>query len=47
MHRRSSRQVRGFTLIEILVTLVVTAVGLLGLAGFVVRASTLGSDTVQ
>lgn len=41
------RRVRGFTLIEILVTLVVTAVGMLGLAGFVVRATTLSADAVQ
>lgn len=47
MRRPFLRQARGFTLIEILVTLVVTAIGLLGLAGFIVRASTLGSDTVQ
>ena len=38
---------RGFTLIEILVTLVITAVGMLGLAGFVVRATTLSADSVQ
>jgi type IV pilus assembly protein PilV len=37
----------GFTMIEILVTLFVTAFGLLGLAGFVVRASTLSTDAVQ
>ncbi len=37
----------GFTMIEILVTLVVTAVGMLGLAGFVVRATTLSTDSIQ
>jgi type IV pilus assembly protein PilV len=34
-------------MIEVLVTLVVTAVGMLGLAGFVVRATTLSADSVQ
>ena len=34
-------------MIEILVTLVVTAVGMLGLAGFVVRATTLSADSIQ
>ncbi len=43
----SLRRARGFTLIEILVTLVITAVGMLGLAGFVVRATTLGADSIQ
>jgi type IV pilus assembly protein PilV len=47
MYRPSLLRSRGFTLIEILVTLVVTAVGLLGMAGFIVRASTLSSDAVQ
>jgi type IV pilus assembly protein PilV len=37
----------GFTMIEILVTLAITAFGLLGLAGFVVRASALSTDTIQ
>lgn len=41
------RHNRGFTMIEILVTLVITAVGMLGLAGFVVRATTLSADSVQ
>ena len=41
------RRALGFTMIEILVTLFVTAFGLLGLAGFVVRASTLSTDAVQ
>ena len=43
----SLRRDRGFTMIEILVTLVVTAVGMLGLAGFVVRATTLSTDSIQ
>ena len=44
---RSPRRAAGFTMIEILVTLVVTAVGMLGLAGFVVRATTLSADSIQ
>lgn len=48
MQRSTSlRRAAGFTMIEILVTLFVTAFGLLGLAGFVVRASTLSTDAVQ
>lgn len=48
MHRSTSlHRVAGFTMIEILVTLVVTAVGLLGLAGFAVRASALSADSIQ
>jgi type IV pilus assembly protein PilV len=43
----SRRRATGFTMIEVLVTLVITAFGLLGLAGFVVRASTLSTDTIQ
>jgi type IV pilus assembly protein PilV len=38
---------RGFTLIEILVTLVITAFGLLALAGFITKATTLTADSVQ
>lgn len=37
----------GFTLIEILITLVVTAFGLLALAGFVTKATTLTADSTQ
>jgi type IV pilus assembly protein PilV len=44
---RPPRRAAGFTLIEILVTLVVSAVGMLGLAGFVVRATTLSADSIQ
>ena len=36
---------RGFSMIEILVTLVIVAFGLLGLAGFITRASALSVDT--
>lgn len=38
---------RGFLLIEILVSLVIIAFGLLALAGFVTKATTLATDTVQ
>lgn len=41
------RSQRGFTLIEILVTLVITAFGLLGLAGFVIKATALSVDATQ
>lgn len=37
----------GFTLIEILITLVITAFGLLALAGFVIKATTLTADAAQ
>ena len=48
MRRLTSLQrASGFTMIEILVTLVITAVGMLGLAGFVVRATTLSTDSIQ
>lgn len=38
---------RGFSLIEILVALVITAFGLLGLAGFVTKATAMTSDAAQ
>lgn len=38
---------QGFSLIEILITLVITAVGLLALAGFVTKATTLTADSTQ
>ncbi len=41
------RRQRGFSMIEILVTLVITAFGLLGLAGFVTRATAMGFETSQ
>lgn len=41
------RRSRGFSLIEILVTLVITVFGLLGLASFVTRATALGMETSQ
>ena len=44
---RSTATQRGFLLIEILVTLVITAFGLLGLAGFVVKATALTADSAQ
>lgn len=37
----------GFSLIEILVTLLITAFGLLALAGFVTKATTLTADSTQ
>ncbi|MBB5203615.1 type IV pilus assembly protein PilV [Inhella inkyongensis] len=46
MHPRSQR-LRGATMIEILITLVITAFGLLGLAGFVTRSTTLSVDAGQ
>lgn len=41
-----SRQ-RGFSMIEILIALVITAFGLLGLASFATKATTLGVDATQ
>jgi len=38
---------RGFSMIEILVTLLITAFGLLGLAGFTTRATALSIDATQ
>lgn len=43
--RRSAQG--GFSLIEILITLVVTAFGLIGLAGFVTKATALSVDATQ
>lgn len=47
MSAQSMRGQGGFTMIEILVTLLVTVFGLLTLAGFVVNASRMTSDSVQ
>lgn len=44
---RPSRPQLGATLIEVLVTLVISAFGLLGLAGFVSRGTTLSIDATQ
>lgn len=41
------RRARGFSMIEILITLVITAFGLLGLAAFASKATTLGVDATQ
>lgn len=41
------RRSRGFSMIEILITMLVTAFGLLGLAGFVTRATAMGLETNQ
>lgn len=38
---------RGFSMIEVLITLVITAFGLLGLAGFATKATTLTTDGAQ
>lgn len=43
---RSSRQ-RGFSMIEILISLVITAFGLLGLASFATKATALSVDATQ
>lgn len=47
MNRRIMRSEAGFTMIEILVSILVTVFGLLTLAGFVVNASRMTSDSVQ
>lgn len=44
---RCAPRPRGFSLIEILITLVITVFGLLGLAGFVVKATALTADGTQ
>ena len=43
----SRRRAAGFSMIEILVTLLVIAFGLLALAGFVIKSTTLTADTTQ
>lgn len=52
MHQRPGRKAqpatqRGFLLIEILVSLVIIAFGLLALAGFVTKATALAADSTQ
>lgn len=46
-HRRPAVGDRGFSMIEVLVTLVITAFGLLALSGFVTRATALTVDGTQ
>ena len=43
----SSARQGGFSMIEVLITLVVTAFGLLGLAGFVTRTTAVSVDAMQ
>ena len=43
----SRRRAAGFSLIEILVTILISAFGLLALAGFVTKSTTLTADTTQ
>ena len=43
----ASRRQRGFSMLEVLVTLLVTAFGLLGLAGFVSRSTAVAADANQ
>ena len=45
--RASRQRAAGFSLIEILVTLLIIAFGLLALAGFVIKSTTLTADTTQ
>jgi type IV pilus assembly protein PilV len=49
MSRRPTRRAaaRGFSMIEILISLVITAFGLLGLAHFAAKATQLGVDATQ
>jgi type IV pilus assembly protein PilV len=47
MTRRRAAPRRGFSMIEILITLVITAFGLLGLAAFAAKATQLGVDATQ
>lgn len=44
---RVPRRARGFSMIEILITIVIMAFGLLGLAAFASKATTLGVDATQ
>ena len=44
---RPPRSMRGFSMIEILITLIVVAFGLLGLAGFVTRATGMSVEAGQ
>lgn len=44
---RRRAQARGFSMIEVLITLVVVAFGLLGLSGFVTRASAMSVEAGQ
>jgi type IV pilus assembly protein PilV len=48
-HRQptAARRQRGFSMMEVLVTLLVTAFGLLGLAGFVTRSTAVAVDADQ
>lgn len=46
-HSARGRRQRGFSMLEVLVTLLVTAFGLLGLAGFVSRSTAVAADANQ
>lgn len=46
-HARSRNRQGGFSMMEVLVTLVITAFGLLGLAGFVTRSTAVSVDANQ
>lgn len=45
--KRPAMRQAGFTLVEILITLLVMSFGLLGLAGFVTKSTSLAADTTQ